>query len=71
MVIWNPSANRFELNGQPIVRWKVNWLTPKGLAETIQEYVHVCQDLDMLPDLMLRPVVIAVSATGTEEAIIR
>lgn len=71
MLVWNQLENRLELNGQRVVQWKIGWLSPRGLAETFEEYVHVCLQLDMFPDLMIRPVVIAINETGQEELIIR
>jgi hypothetical protein len=51
---------------EKIVEWKIWWMTPKGLVETLEEARNVSKQLDMDINAICVPVVVAVTATSYE-----
>ncbi len=52
-----------KLNGDwvRIARYAPAFMTPKGITTSLVDAVDVCKANDMVPDLTIRPVVIAIA----------
>ena len=52
---------------EDIISFEVWWRTHKGLVKRLPIALQVCQEADLDPAHFIRPVVLAVSDTMTEE----
>jgi hypothetical protein len=61
----NLKENRIELGNsrQEIVRWEVWFRTPMGLFKNLEECIKHLESCDMLPDLNISPVPVAISSS--------
>lgn len=60
-------SNKAEL--QPLKRWEVWYQTPFGLHELYDEAYQRCVDNDLSPQLIIRPVAVAVGDDAYYEAV--
>ena len=44
---------------EDIVKWDVAWMTPKGLLLKLDDAIAWCKSVDLDPNMILRPIVIA------------
>jgi hypothetical protein len=55
----------------PIVEWQVWYVIPKGVTDSIQEAIRICQENDWGPNAVIQPVPVAIDEDGRYEIIVR
>lgn len=65
----NLVAKRIDVNGQdvPIKEFVVWFQTPFGLFNTLEKAAQACSSRDLLPELCVKPVAVAVGFEGVYE----
>lgn len=55
----------------PVVNWQVWFRTPFGLVTTLDEAVSICKQTDVMPNLCIQPVCVALDDAGRHEEVHR
>jgi hypothetical protein len=57
---------RFGDKDERIIKWEVWFQTPVGLTQNLPEAREICQKLDLIPEMAIVPVPVAISQTYHE-----
>jgi len=55
-----------EAHGGKIQDWKVMFQTPFGVCETLDQAIQRVEEVDLIPELVIRPVAVVITETSYE-----
>lgn len=60
---------KMEAHGGKITGWGIMFQTPFGLCDTLEQAVERVEEVDMIPELVIKPVAVAITERSYEVVI--